>query len=166
MNKNDVLEILSQFDSDPNFKFDPIQHKYLYNNKHYISVTQFISRFHKPFEMDKWSKIKADELGITQDEMKAEWKMLNDRANVIGTATHDYIERYFKKMWTPIPNDLDIVDRINKFNKVYSTHLYKLEPIKFEQRIFSKKYNIAGMLDSLFLYNGNIMCVDWKTNKA
>jgi ATP-dependent exoDNAse (exonuclease V) beta subunit len=45
------------------------------------------------------------------------------------------------------------------------THLHKLTPIKFEQRIFSKKYQIAGMIDSLFLYKDKLVMVDYKTNK-
>jgi hypothetical protein len=39
------------------------------------------------------------------------------------------------------------------------------EPLKFEVRVFSKKWKIAGMIDALFLYRGKIFIVDYKTNK-
>jgi len=160
----DVLNKLKVFDN--NFDFDPIQHKYYVKGEHFISVTQFISQFHKPFETDFWAQKKADEAGISKGEMLAQWKALNDRANVIGTETHNWIENYYNKIHQEIPSDLEIVDRINKFNIAYAKWLFKLKPIKFEQRIYSERWRIAGMMDALFEYNGNIFIVDWKTNKA
>jgi ATP-dependent exoDNAse (exonuclease V) beta subunit len=160
----DTLKKLEKFD-DPMFAFDPVKHKYTLDGEHFISVTQFIANFHKPFESDFWSKKKADEAGITQDEILLEWKKLNDRANEIGTATHNWIENYYNRLFQDLPVDLDVLDRINKFNLAYGKWLYKLKPIKFEQRIFSKKWKIAGMMDSLFLYNDNVFILDWKTNK-
>ena len=60
---------------------------------------------------------------------------------------------------------MDIVDRINKFNILYAEYLHKLEPIRFEQRIFSKKWKLAGMIDSIFVWNDKIFILDWKSNK-
>ena len=162
---DEILKKLEIFD-DPNFKFDPIKHKYTLDGEHFISVTQFIARFHKPYETDKWSKIKAEQAGISQEEMLAQWKKLNDRANEIGSIAHDYFEKYFKKIWQELPTDLEVIDKINKFNVAYAKWLYKLTPLKFEQRIFSKKCKIAGMMDSLFWYNGGVFIEDHKTNKV
>jgi ATP-dependent exoDNAse (exonuclease V) beta subunit len=150
---------------DPEFKFDAIKHKYTYDGIDFISVTQFISRFHKKFDSEFWSKKKAEERGVDQQLVLKEWQTLNDRANFIGTSTHNWIENYFNRQFQDLPNDLDVIDRINKFNKIYATHLHKLTPIKFEQRIFSKKWKIAGMIDSIFLWKGNLVMVDYKTNK-
>ena len=161
---NTVLSLLETY-NDQEFVFDPIKHKYTYKGSHFISVTQFISRFHDKFDQDFWSKIKAEEGGVSQDEILKQWKDLNDRANFIGTSTHNWIENYFNRVYQELPSDMDVIDRINKFNKVYASHLYKLTPVKFEQRIFSKKWNIAGMVDSLFLYKDKVVIVDWKTNK-
>jgi ATP-dependent exoDNAse (exonuclease V) beta subunit len=160
----DVLNKLLVFE-DPNFKFDPIKHKYTLDGEHFISVTQFISKFHKHFDSDYWSNKKAEEAGVSQDQILLEWKKLNDRANEIGTATHNWIENYFNRIYQELPTDTDVIDRINKFNVAYSKWLYKLTPIKFEQRIFSRKWRIAGMMDSLFGYNDNVFILDWKTNK-
>jgi ATP-dependent exoDNAse (exonuclease V) beta subunit len=92
-------------------------------------------------------------------------KKLNDYANEVGTDTHQWIEDYFNKIWKPLPTNADVIHRINKFNKIYAKQLHKLEPLKFEVRVFSPKWKIAGMIDSLFIYRGKIYILDWKTNK-
>jgi ATP-dependent exoDNAse (exonuclease V) beta subunit len=160
---NDVINRLNCF-KDPNFKFDPKYHKYTYGGKAYTSVTKFIQNFHKPFEQDYWSTKKADEAGVPQEWILNEWKEKNDRANFVGHSTHEWIENYFKQIPQWLPNDLDITDRINKFNIIYSKQLYKLTPVTFEIKIFSKKYPLAGTIDSIFLYKGKLFIVDWKTN--
>lgn len=159
-----ILKDLDKFD-DPNFIFDPVKHKYTYHGEEFISVTKFIQRFHKPFESDYWSKKKADEAGVPQDWILNEWKKLNDYANDVGTQTHNWIEDYFNGIWKPLPDNLDVINRINKFNIIFAKQLHKLEPLKFELRVFSKKWKIAGMIDSLFIYKGKIFIIDWKTNK-
>lgn len=160
-----VLDKLKTFD-DPKFIFDPKFHKYTYDGKQFESVTKFIQRFHKPFDQDYWSKKKAEETGVEQTEILEQWKKINERANFIGTSTHNWIENYFNGIHQHIPNDLDIVDRINKFNKIFAQHLYKLEPIKFEQRVFSVEWGLAGTFDALFLWKDKLVILDWKTNKA
>lgn len=162
--KNFLLEKLEEFNDD-NFKFDPIKHRYTYDGVEYTSVTRFIQQFHKPFDQDYWSKYKAEQAGVPQEEILAKWQDLNDSANIIGTDTHQWIEDYFNQKWVPLPSNIELTHRINKFNIIYANILHKLEPIKFEVRIFSKKWNIAGMIDALFLYDNKIYILDYKTNK-
>jgi ATP-dependent exoDNAse (exonuclease V) beta subunit len=157
--KEIILEKLEEF-NDPDFKFEPKYHKYTYLGDQFISVTKFIQQFHEPFDSDFWSKKKADQRGVDQEVIQNEWKKLNDYANEVGTDTHQWIEDYFNKLWKPIPSNLDLIHRINKFNKIFAQHLHKLEPLKFEVRVFSKKWKIAGMIDSLFLYKGKIFILD------
>ncbi len=159
-----VLNKLKVFD-DENFKFDPVKHKYTLNGESFISVTQLIQKLHKKFDTEYWSNYKSERLGIPQEDLLKEWKQLNDRANEIGSATHNWIENYFNKVYQELPTDIDVIDRINKFNVAYAKYLYKLKPVAFEKRIFSRKRKIAGMIDSLFLYKDNIIIMDWKTNK-
>jgi ATP-dependent exoDNAse (exonuclease V) beta subunit len=162
--KSSILNELECF-NDTEFKFDPIKHRYTYLNDEFVSVTRFIQQFHKPFEQEFWSKRKAEEAGVPQDWILNEWKKINDYANEVGTDTHNWIEDYFNGLWKPLPTNLDVINRINKFNIIYAEQLHKLEPLKFEVRVFSKKWKIAGMIDSLFLYRGKIYILDWKTNK-
>lgn len=162
--KSSILEKLECF-NDPEFKFDPVKHRYTYFEDEFVSVTRFIQQFHKPFEQEYWSKRKAEQAGVPQDWILNEWRKINDYANEVGTDTHNWIEDYFNGLWKPLPTNLDVINRINKFNIIYAEHLHKLEPLKFEVRVFSKKWKIAGMIDSLFLYRGKIYILDWKTNK-
>jgi ATP-dependent exoDNAse (exonuclease V) beta subunit len=159
--------ILNKLDcfNDPDFKFDPKYHKYTYKGDQFTSVTNYIQNFHKPFESDFWSKKKAEQRGVDQEVILKEWKQLNDYANDIGTDTHQWIEDYFNKIWRPLPSNLDLIHRINKFNKIFAKNLHKLEPVKFEVRVFSKKWKIAGMIDALFLYKDKLYIIDYKTNK-
>lgn len=147
------------------FKFDPKLHKYTYEGETFISVTKYIEQFHKPFDENYWSKRKAEELGIEQQELILEWRRINNYANEIGSDIHNWIEMYYKKLWQEIPSNLDVIHRINKFNKIHASYLYKLEPLSFEVKVFSKKWKIAGMIDALFLYRGKIYILDWKSNK-
>jgi ATP-dependent exoDNAse (exonuclease V) beta subunit len=159
-----ILDKLKVFEDDE-FKFDPIRHKYTYRGESFISVTQFIQLFHEKFDIEYWSKYKSEQLGKPQEEILKEWKQLNDRANEIGSATHNWIENYFNRIYQELPTDIDVIDRINKFNIAYAKYLYKLTPVIFEKRIFSKKWKIAGMIDSIFLYKDKVIIMDWKTNK-
>lgn len=161
---NSILQKLDVY-NDIDFKFDPIRHRYTLNDVELTSVTRFISRFHKDFDVDYWSNKKSDDSGIPQDLILKEWKKNNDRSNFIGTTLHNFIENYFNKIPQDLPIDIDIIDRINKFNILYAKNLHKLTPIKFEQRIFSKRLKIAGMIDSIFLYKDSILVLDWKSNK-
>lgn len=159
-----ILDKLKVFE-DEEFKFDPVWHKYTYKGQPFISVTQFIQLFHEKFDTEYWSKYKSEQLGKPQEEILKERKQLNDRANEIGSATHNWIENYFNRIYQELPTDIDVIDRINKFNIAYAKYLYKLKPIAFEVRIFSKKWKIAGTIDALFLYKDKIYIIDYKTNK-
>jgi ATP-dependent exoDNAse (exonuclease V) beta subunit len=162
--KEEILEKLNIF-NDSNFIFDEPTHKYTYLGKEYISVTRYIEQFHKPFDQNYHSLRIAQKRGVPQEWVLSEWKELNDYANYIGHETHLWIENYFLQKWQNLPTNLDIIHRINKFNKIYATNMHKLIPIAFEVRVFSKKWKIAGMIDALFLYRNQIFIIDYKTNK-
>lgn len=162
--KEILLDKLKVFE-DLNFVFDPIKHKYTYDSNEFISVTTYIQQFHKPFDQNHHSLRVAQKRGVPQEWVLNEWKEINDYSNLIGSETHNWIENYFRTIWTPLPTNLDIIHRINKFNKIYATHLYKLEPLAFEVRVFSKKWRIAGMIDALFIYRDQLFIIDYKTNK-
>lgn len=163
-----IEEIKKKFEcfTDDKFNFLPEKHLYTYDNMDYISVTQYIQQFHKKFNESFWSHKKSKELGVSQQEVLDDWKKINEYANFVGQQTHQWIEDYFNQIWKPIPNNADIVHRINKFNKIYQRSLYKLTPIKSEQRIFSKKWRIAGTVDGIFLRGDKLIILDYKTNKV
>ncbi len=162
----EVPELLKSFKcfEDKNFSFNQEEHKYTYNGVVYTSVTQFLKKFHKPFDQKYWSNKKADDRGVDTSVVLKEWKDKNDYANLVGSEMHEWIEFYFKGIWKKLPTNTDVIDRINKFNIIYSTHLHKLTPVTFELRIFSKKYPLAGTIDSIFIWKDSLICLDWKSN--
>lgn|SRR5574344_133228 len=157
-------QIIERFDRK-DFLFDENSHKYTLGGVPYISVTTLIQQFSKPFNTNYWSKRKADERGVTQEVILNEWKEKNKHSNILGTTIHYWIEQYFKQIYQPLPHDIEMIERINKFNKIYSSDLYKLTPLLFETKVFSKNYSIAGTIDALFTYKDKIVLMDWKTNK-
>jgi ATP-dependent exoDNAse (exonuclease V) beta subunit len=160
-----VIEKLKYFDESPLFVFNEKFHKYYYDGKNFQSVTTFIQTFKEKFDSEKWSKVTAEKTGQEQEQVLEEWKKLNDRANEIGHATHEWIEKFFKGIYQPIPKDFEIIDRIDKFHKIYYEKLSQLKPVKFEQRVFSTKWKLAGTFDALFSYKDQLVIIDWKTNK-
>lgn len=163
--KEEILKRLEHF-NDPTFTFEPIEHKYTLNGKPLTSATTYINNFIKKFDEDYWSKKKADEAGVDQSEILEKWKNKRDRACDIGSMTHDYIENFYEKNITDVPNDNDVILRVKKFHQIYDSKLKTLESIASELRIFSRIWPICGTLDKLYLYEGQILVGDWKTSET
>lgn len=164
LTKEEILKRLATYDNDKNFHFDEPSHTYTYGKDTFTSVTTFLSRFHKKFDSDFWSKRNAQRDGVTQEEVLKAWQDKNDYANMLGHSVHMWIENYYNNVLQELPTNLEIIDRINKFNVIFANHLSKLEHVKCEQRIYSRDKRIAGMIDTLFLYKGQVFIIDWKTN--
>lgn len=162
--RESLIELLDKEFLDDKFVFEPIEHKYTYEDTPYTSVTTFIQKFHKPFEKDEMSLRTASKRGISQEEVLKEWDEKNDYSKKIGHFIHLWIENYYNKIHTELPTIPDYVNRINKFNTIYYKYLKDLEWIRSEQKIFSKKRYLAGTIDTLFLYKGSVIILDWKTN--
>lgn len=160
----EIREKLKYFD-DPKFVFDEKEHIYRYDGKIIYGTTSFLERFVKPFDADYWSKKKADEEGITQEEMLARWDAKRDRSCDLGHSVHSYIEHFYEKGLTDLTDDNEANERIVKFHAIYESKLKPLQNIGSEIRIFSKKWGIAGTLDQLYLYEGAVIVGDWKTNQ-
>ncbi len=169
MSVNEITKILyDNYDSDTNFKFVEETHVYTYKEEQYISVTTFLQRFHKPFLTDFWARKKANERGVSIDVILEEWRVINVTATDVGTATHNWIENYFNKIYQPLPTDISIIERINKFNIIFSNRLHKLIPVAFEKRIYSHRLKISGCIDAIFINpeTNEIYILDWKTNAS
>jgi len=164
MEVNEVLEKLSYFD-DKNFVFDEPSHTYRYNGELYFGTTSFLERFVKQFDSDYWSKKKADDEGITQEEMLKRWDAKRDRSCDLGHTTHSYIENFYEYGKTDYTDDEEANKRIDKFHLIYESRLKTLTPIKSEQRVFSKKWKLAGTIDQLYIMDNMVIMGDWKTNQ-
>lgn len=167
MQKHTVESIRKKLEyfNDKNFKFDPEAHVYTYEGEVMYGTTSFLNRFVKQFDSDYWSKKKAEQEGISQQEMLERWDAKRDRSCDLGHMVHDYIENFYEKNSTKLTDDEEANLRIAKFHDIYESKLKNLESIGSEIKVFSKKWNLAGTIDKLYLYENSIIIGDWKTNK-
>ena len=79
--------------------FDPVAHTYKnpLTQEEYISTTTLLSRYKKPFDVEKMSKRIAEKEGISQEEVKAKWKKINGDSKVYGQNFHNALEQYHKE---------------------------------------------------------------------
>ena len=73
-----------------------------YDNGHYYldnktgeilpSVTQLIKRHKQVFRKDFWSRRKADERGISVEDILSEWENQKVYGTTRGSLVHDYLE--------------------------------------------------------------------------
>ena len=162
--KDEILEKLQVFNDDK-FIFEPEKHVYTYEGQIMSGCTTFLNRFIKQFDVEYWAQKKADDNGITKEEQIKEWDVIRDRSCDLGTLVHDYIENFYEKNSTELTDDEEANERIKFWHEIYDERLHVLESIGSEIRIFSKKYNMAGTIDKLYLHDGMLVMGDWKTNK-
>jgi hypothetical protein len=154
---------------DPKFIFDEKSHTYTYQGSKFTSVTGEIGKFSQKFDSDYWSKRKAKEREITQDEILKEWKDKADVACLLGSQVHFMIESFLNGVDAPKPLEDEAlnnksIERFNKWYQLYLTKLIKMTPIAQELRVFSPKLKIAGTIDALFYWKDSLIVGDWKTN--
>jgi ATP-dependent exoDNAse (exonuclease V) beta subunit len=159
------------------FKFEPKYHKYTYKGEKFESVTTFINKFKVPFDTNMSRKKAIDylyehDIEVTEnnilerrDIIQKSWDDKRDRANLLGTLVHQYIEEYFDpNLDTSYFDDEEVIERIEKFREQIIPRISQFECIAQELRIFSKKLKLAGTIDALFIKNGKLYIFDWKTN--
>ncbi|NBP55370.1 hypothetical protein EBU71_02315 [bacterium] len=160
-NLKDKLEVFG----DENFIFNERSHSYYYKDTELTSVTKYISNFHKKFDENFWAEKKSQKTGVPVQDILLEWKAGAKVSTDLGTQVHKWIENYFLRVYQELPEDPEVINRINKFNKMWVKHLKNLEPVTFEQKVFSQKLGLAGTIDSIFLKGDVPIIIDWKSNK-
>lgn len=143
-------------------KFDPISHSYInpFTEEIYISATQLISKFKKPFDVEKMSKKVADKEGVSQDEIKERWKKINSDSKVYGSKIHGVLEDY---------NSAGIVtsgyeDLIKSYENLNIIGLE--DKLLVEEKLFNHTFKIAGTADIIRLEDrGGFSVFDLKTNR-
>ncbi len=181
------MEIFLNFNR---IKFFDDVHKYYLGDKNLISVTTVLHKYQEEFDVEFWSFQKKEELGMTQDQVKAYWIALNIKSQIKGSAIHNYAELlYNNKVYKY--DDKQTLEKLGMDNhlllasqnqgtvkdeyeivKKYVDNFYndthgKLIPIKTEFVVFDEEWELAGMMDILF-WNVKKKCFqiwDWKTNK-
>lgn len=146
---------------DKRIKFDPVEHRYFIDgNPDTISVTQLIDKFFPEFDALYWAPIKAAQLGISTEEILAEWESKRiDSANK-GTALHEAIENYY--------NNKSHNSSTTEFGHFLSfRERYKgMTPYRSEWRIFDEDLMVAGTIDMVYKKeDGSLYMFDWKRSE-
>jgi len=134
-------------------------------------TTSFISNFFGKFDSDYWSERKAKERKITKEEILAEWSTKAKKGRDEGHNVHSYAEYIINKKFLGIKSDrpIPLSNRCAELFKCtedaidWLTETYT--PVSVEAIVFSKKLNLAGIIDALMQNDENVCLVDWKQNK-
>ena len=125
------------------------------------SVTGFIKQFSKPFDADFWAQKKADEEGITKEEMLQKWVDKRE----LGTAIHHSLSNYIKSNGvTELHEGVSnwIKEQLDTLMNNPDLTLYS------EQIIYSQELNLAGTVDLIVRYKdtNTMYLIDFKTDKT
>tara|TARA_Y100000310_G_scaffold337551_1_gene424887 strand:- start:657 stop:1331 length:675 start_codon:yes stop_codon:yes gene_type:complete len=138
-------------------EFNEEQHEYKLNGEILVSVTQFLDKYFRKFDEDKWSKKFALKDNVSQDTILKEWERRRKRACEYGTYIHEQIENLINE------------ERYNSSLKEIeqTKHLLKLfkGDITSEFRIYSEELGIAGTIDCVVEKDDNVYILDWKTGE-
>lgn len=144
--------------------FDKAKHLYYndWTNDIYISATQLLSKFKKPFDRQRISLAVAKKEGVSQQEILDKWDKIKDDACIKGNCLHDALEQYIRYgaineeyQWAYDSLDTN-VERITEGNYVYKYS---------EKLLFNDKFKIAGTTDLLIDCGDEFCVLDFKTNK-
>lgn len=175
-----MYEIFEELDKFNHIVYYDEPHTYIMDGVRATSVTKVIGMAEKPFDADYWSQKKADEQGVTADEIKAQWKYKANVACEKGTAVHEYVENYLNNKVFPYPaaNIRPVFEGQDPVKPKYDTiiplvHKFcedikgKMIPVRSEFVVGDVGYGLCGMIDQIF-YNkksGKLELWDWKTNE-
>ena len=138
--------------------FDAATHTY--TNKQgvkYISISELIGLYKKPFDVEFFSRMVARKRGVSQDVIKDEWKKNTESACAFGKDVHATVENYIKN------NVIDEAHIIEEFRKVFP---YNKEVINSEHMLWNDDHKIAGTSDIIVdIGNDYFDVLDVKTNK-
>lgn len=125
----------------------------------YTSATTLIGKFKKPFDVEKMSALVAKKRGVSQDDIKAEWKATTKTACDYGTSVHLILENWLNGMEV---SNAERRDYVEPLEKIWEPELKKITP---EKRLWLHEYKIAGTTD-VFVDRGKTFdLLDFKTNK-
>ncbi len=143
---------------------DVEQHRYFdRDQREYESVSKFISRFVKPFDVQKMAPLTAKKRGVSVKTVLDEWNLTRDNAINHGNRIHDALER-FDKTTTITPENDDLRPTILAVSGVYKSYYRRVS----EALIYDTQHFIAGTTDKIMQCtshpNSVIDLDDYKTN--
>lgn len=173
------METISLYNGAVELNFDPLTHVYTVDDQEIgNSISETLKIINKPFLL-RWHVQKAIDFikeylqpGMALDEMQIS-DLLKDAKDAatrytasaadLGTMGHQWIETYLKDPLNPPPMPYheglqNVVDTFLDFLQAHD-----IQPIFTERRIYSREFQIAGTLDCLCWFDGELAILDWKT---
>lgn len=152
---------------------EPIEHVYIHKKtkQKFKSVTTVLSMLEPEFNSEQIaesianqdpSKKKEQYQNMSKEDILAEWKRINDEANIYGTRVHEIMERYLLADKIYIPKDDYEKEIISKFQKIDPMNSGVIYP---ETILFSEKHSLAGTADMIEDCGDYFNVWDFKTNK-
>lgn len=153
--------------SDVSVKIDNGVKRVFYKDteKFGVSVTKFVESFSQPFDSEKWSVIKAAQLGVTKETILDRWRLTALKAQLKGTLLHSYMENVYKGAdvnWRTLISDeirtlfLSDVDYLKSFEPMIKSvdrfvkeHPY-LIPIASEKPVGDTSLGLYYRIDSSY----------------
>lgn len=88
--------IEKSFNEDIELEYDKVGHVYRYHGQVLDSVTTFLKKYYKPFELEMIAKTCAKSWGVDPQEVIDIWEDNKNSSALFGTAIHDTLEHYEK----------------------------------------------------------------------
>ncbi|MFT6745712.1 MAG: ATP-dependent exoDNAse (exonuclease V) beta subunit [Glaciecola sp.] len=157
-----LLERLNEHPRDERIGFNAEKHEYFIDgDPNVISVSQIIGEFFPKFDTEFWSKKKAKQRGVPQQQVIDEWADKGKLAADQGTYLHDQIEKYYNG----IKHDRNSIE-FGYFLKFVDKYPL-MQPHRTEWRIFDEEVMLAGTVDMIYKNpkTGLYFMFDWKRSE-
>ena len=142
--------------------FDPVSHTYRnpFTNEKYISTTTLISKFKKPFDVEKISKRVAEKEGVSQQEIKEKWEKINTDSKAYGSMIHGVLEQFNSDKIVTEGYE-DMIDAYRSLGVINDD-----DKLLAEEKLYNHTYKLAGTADIIRIEEkGGFSIFDFKTNK-
>ncbi len=157
-----LLERLNGHPRDERIRFNAENHDYFIDgNPDVVSVSEIIGEFFPKFDTQFWSKKKAKQRGVPQQQVIDEWAEKGRLAAEQGTFLHEQIENYYNG----IKHDSSSLE-FSYFLKFVGKYPL-MEPYRTEWRIFDENHMLAGTIDMVYRNpkTGSYFMFDWKRSE-
>lgn len=171
-----IYKELSKFNK---IKYYDEPHKYFIGEQELVSGTAFVGMYKEKFDSATQAPKSAKKLGITTEEMLAQWEFKGLFSRTKGTLLHNFAENYWQNKVFPIKYDEYaetfgeglMEERLEECKKMfidfYNDAKGSLHIIAAELVVGDEELGIGGMVDKLFWNSkmGELQIWDYKTNK-
>ena len=100
-----IKQIMDLVQHDPLFQYNDDAHSYHYGWQKLNGATGWIHHnFVEPFDEQYWSKKKAKQLDMTQQEVLDMWEDKRNKASILGNTVHNWIEDYINGKNPSLPS--------------------------------------------------------------